>query len=77
MMRMEDQSRLEEQIATARRGGRARGGCAPADSTGRCYLGESNAVFVSNPDHEKLLDDTEALLYCDHEFDHQFALSLS
>jgi hypothetical protein len=26
---------------------------------------------------EKLLDDTEVLLYCDPEFDRQFAISLS
>ena len=26
---------------------------------------------------EKLLDDPEALLYCDHEFDRHFAISLS
>jgi hypothetical protein len=27
--------------------------------------------------HEKPLDDTEALLYCDPEFDRQFGISLS
>ena len=26
---------------------------------------------------ERLLDDARALLYCDHEFDRQFAISLS
>jgi hypothetical protein len=34
-------------------------------------------VFVSNPGTRKLLDDTEALLYCDHQFDRQIVISLS
>ena len=36
--------------------------------------GLSLLVFVSNPRTRKLLDDTEALLYCDPEFDRQIAL---
>jgi hypothetical protein len=27
--------------------------------------------------HDKLLDETEALLYCDYQFDRQFVISLS
>jgi hypothetical protein len=34
-------------------------------------------ILVFEPWHEKLLDDTEVLLYCDHQFDRQFVLSLS
>jgi hypothetical protein len=39
--------------------------------------GLSLLVFVSNPRTRKLLDDTEALLYCDPEFDRQVAITLS
>jgi len=39
---------------------------------------EAGATEVSfKSRHEKLLDDTEVLLYCDHQFDRQFVLSLS
>jgi hypothetical protein len=34
-------------------------------------------VFVSNPRTRIFWDDFEALLYCDHQFDRQFAISLS
>jgi hypothetical protein len=33
--------------------------------------------FCLKPRHEKLLDDTESLLYCDPELDRQFAIPLS
>jgi hypothetical protein len=32
---------------------------------------------ASDDRRAKLLDDTEALLYCDHQFDRQFVISLS
>jgi hypothetical protein len=35
-----------------------------------------SGFFVSKL-REKLLDDTKPTLYCDHQFDRQFALSLS
>ena len=34
-------------------------------------------VLVLNCQDEKLLDDTGVFLYCDHQFDRQFVLSLS
>jgi hypothetical protein len=34
-------------------------------------------MFLSKTRHEKLLDDTEVLLYCDPEFDRQLVISLS
>jgi len=39
--------------------------------------GREISIFVSKSRHEKLLDDTEVLLYCDHQFDRHFVISLS
>jgi hypothetical protein len=32
-------------------------------------------ILVFKSRHENLLDDTEALLYCDHQFDRQLVIS--
>jgi hypothetical protein len=40
-----------------------------------CAKNHRSLLFVSNSLCEKLLDDTEALLYCDPEFDRHFDLS--
>jgi hypothetical protein len=42
-----------------------------------CHSRRKFPIFVSNSRHEKLLDDTEALLYCDPEFHRQLVISLS
>jgi hypothetical protein len=55
----------EKGWATARSG-------SPAGPTGCETL-----ILVFKAQHEKLLDDTEVLLYCDHQFNRQFVLSLS
>ena len=43
----------------------------------RPLLAGFDSTAGTNPRHEKLLDDPQALLYCDHEFDRQFVISLS
>jgi len=37
----------------------------------------SNSDVLPKSRPKKLLDDSEALLYCGHQFDRQFAISLS
>jgi hypothetical protein len=39
--------------------------------------GVEDPDFDLKSQHEKLLDDTEVLLYCDRQFDRQFLISLS
>jgi hypothetical protein len=54
-------------------------GLVPLSHTDRWSSGKSAAspVFFVSKLREKLLDDTKPTLYCDHQFDRQFALSLS
>jgi hypothetical protein len=53
------------------------GGAAPYSDRPLNPGGSDDPDFGLNSQHEKLLDDTEAILYCDHQFDRQLALSLS
>jgi hypothetical protein len=53
------------------------GGAAPDPDRPLNPRGCEDLDFGLKSRHEKLLDDTEALLYCNHEFDRQFVISLS